>query len=194
MADPFLSAADGSIQAQWLAFEGLIDLRCEETALPAIESILQIELPQQANRYLRRGELSACWMAPSHWLLRLPEQDESALVAKLTNFAVSADCSDQAAVTVVSDAYIGIGLKGPGAMRVLAAGCPLELGRLGPGYCARTLLARAQVMLIVLNDRAEYELLVDRSHADYVRQWLATAVAATSGAIVAAGTNANGSV
>ena len=213
MHEFFVSGSDGSVRARWLAFEGLIDLRCEETAIRAIEKVLQIELPRQANRYLGDGERSACWMAPLHWLLRLPEHEESALVAKLAKFSNEAGpCEDKlegdgtfegddkaesvrrvdgvdtgadqscghAAITVVSDAYIGIRLEGLAATRVLSAGCPLDFSRLGPGCCARTLLARAQVMVIVLEQGSGYELLVERSHSDYVQQWITAAVSAST--------------
>ena len=50
MAEPFVLHPDGSLQARWLAHEGLVDLRCLEDTVDAVQAILQIELPRLANR------------------------------------------------------------------------------------------------------------------------------------------------
>ncbi len=172
MAEPFVLHPDGSLQARWLAHEGLVDLRCLEDTVDAVQAILQIELPRLANRCISRSDIAIYWMAPLQWLIRVPEPDEQGLAAKLMQFSTDAG---HASVTVVSDAFVGLRLEGSGASRVLSEGCSLDLESLEQGLCARTLLARAQIMLIPLHSAGGYDLFVDRSHADYLQQWIKAA-------------------
>jgi sarcosine oxidase, subunit gamma len=169
MTEPWVSRPVGSVSARWLVREGLIDLRCLEDAVEPLQAFLQIELPQRANCRVRRGDISILWMAPLQWLIRVPEAEEQQLAAQLS------ECPCHTAVTIVSDAYVGLRLEGSGAARVLSEGCPLDLELLEPGRCARTVLARAQVLLISLDVAGGYDCYVERSQAEYVRQWITTA-------------------
>jgi heterotetrameric sarcosine oxidase gamma subunit len=87
----------------------------------------------------------------------------------------AADDALNAAVTVVSEAFVGIRLQGSGAASLLSHGCPLDLELLIPGRCARTLLARAQVLLVPLRQITGYDLFVERNYAEYLRERVALA-------------------
>ena len=78
-------------------------------------------------------------------------------------------------VTVVSDAYVSYNIAGEGAVDVLAQGCPLDFdSSIFPvGTCASSVLARGDVLLI--RNPARFELLVDRTHATYIWNWLLAA-------------------
>ena len=78
--------------------------------------LLHVELPFVSNQSAHGPEVSAYWLAPSHWLLRVP-----------------------------------------------VAGC------------ARTLLARAQVLLVPLRQVTGYDIFVERDYAEYLREWVALA-------------------
>ena len=65
-------------------------------------------------------------------------------------------------------------MSGPSARDVLAKGCPLDLhpAVFGPGDCAQTLLAKANVTLRCVDDSPRFELIVRRSFAEYAALWL----------------------
>lgn len=69
-------------------------------------------------------------------------------------------------------------LLGSAAAALLARGISLELDRavLGPGRCARTRLGDLAVMLRPLEENG-YELLVDRSEARFLLDWLSDSTA-----------------
>ena len=60
---------------------------------------------------------------------------------------------------------------------VLARGCSVDLRArsFGPGRCAQTLLARAQVIIHCVSDET-FRLFVRPSFAPYLRAWLADAI------------------
>jgi sarcosine oxidase subunit gamma len=61
---------------------------------------------------------------------------------------------------------------GPRARDLLAHGCALDLHPrvFGPGRCAQTMLARAQVVLLPRPD--DFLVLVRSSFAAYLSEWL----------------------
>jgi sarcosine oxidase subunit gamma len=100
------------------------------------------------------------WLGPDEWLV-LGAREE--------------DFPGAAATVDVSANRVHLELAGTGAAEVLATGCSLDLDALGPGRCAQTLLARAQVILL----RPELErwwILVRPSFAPYLRAWLEDAL------------------
>ena len=80
--------------------------------------------------------------------------------------------------TDLSDALVTIALEGPDAGAVLARGCGLDLraGSFGAQACARTRLAQLPV-LIRRPAASRFELVVDRSAAQYLQDWLVDAAA-----------------
>lgn len=150
---------------------GLVDLRGGEDAVLNWERVLGAILPRATNQMERSADIDILCLAPDQWLLRVPCDRESDTAAALESAAGSLN----AAVTVVSDAYAAIRLTGEDAPDVLAQGCPLDLHALTARHCARTLIARAGVLVVPVAEAAGYELWVDRSYADYVALWLETA-------------------
>ena len=79
-------------------------------------------------------------------------------------------------------------LSGPLATAVLAHGCALDLHprAFGPGSCAQTMLAKAQVILHQTGTGPTYRIYVRASFTDYLVHWLLDAmveyVAETAGA------------
>jgi sarcosine oxidase subunit gamma len=68
-------------------------------------------------------------------------------------------------------------LAGPRAREVLMKGCSIDLhpAVFGPGRCARTALARAQVILLPV-DQETYWIFVQSSFAAYLAEWLMDAM------------------
>lgn len=123
------------------------------------------------------------WLGPDEWLA-VTEDGEAAETAKALGSALA---GRHAQALDVSDARAVIGLGGPAARDVLAKGCTLDLHPrvFGAGRVARTLLARAPVILHQLVDTPEYDLYVARSYADYLWAWLEDAGAEFGAAVVA---------
>jgi len=73
----------------------------------------------------------------------------------------------------ISDREVAIAISGPGAVDVIAAGCPRDLRRFAPGRAVRTLYAGVDVILWrQAADR--FEIHVWRSFAPFVRHRLET--------------------
>jgi sarcosine oxidase subunit gamma len=70
-----------------------------------------------------------------------------------------------------------IELSGPHARDILEKGMPIDLHprSFGPGHCAQTLLARAQVIVRQVDAKPTYHVLVRGSFAPYLADWLVDA-------------------
>jgi len=113
------------------------------------------------------GERAALWLGPDEWLLIAEEGAEvqAKLEAGLSGVFHS--------LVDVSHRQVGIWVEGPGAARLLAAGCPLDLDlRAFPvGMSTRTLLVKAEIGLWrPVEDGFHIEML--RSFAPYVARIL----------------------
>jgi sarcosine oxidase subunit gamma len=87
-----------------------------------------------------------------------------------------------ATVVDVSAARTVLNLSGPNARAVLEHGCMLDLHprAFGPGRCAQTNLAKAQVLIHQLGTE-EYRVFVRSSFADYLARWLLDAMVEYTG-------------
>jgi len=72
-----------------------------------------------------------------------------------------------------------ITLRGSSARDLLAHGCAIDLHprAFGPGRCAQTLLAKAQVILQQTADTPAFLIYVRPSFATYLADWLSDAAA-----------------
>ena len=87
---------------------------------------------------------------------------------------LAAFATTHAAATDVTEARTVIVLSGPRARELLMKGVSLDLHpRLfGPGHCAQTGLAGANIILRQLDDRPTYDIHVLDSFAEHLWQWL----------------------
>ena len=79
-----------------------------------------------------------------------------------------------ASVVELGSGQTTIEISGPRAREVIAKGCPLDLHprKFEPGRCAQSRLARSLVTLVQVDATPTFELIVRRSFADYLWQWL----------------------
>jgi sarcosine oxidase subunit gamma len=105
----------------------------------------------------------------------LPEGCEADM-ARALRLAAGEGC---AAVNELGSGQTVIELAGPRAREIIAKGCPLDLHPrvFGPGRCAQSRLARTLVTIAQIDAAPRFELIVRRSYADYLWQWLADASA-----------------
>ena len=151
-----------------------VDARDARTA-DRIGAALGSPLPTRPNTTAAGEPWSSIWLGPDEWLVVGPEDDELLIERALR--AALADA--HGSVVDVSANRTTLELRGPTAREVLAKGCALDLHprRFRAGACAQTALARAQVVLRQLDDEPLYWILVRRSFAPYLVEWLIDAMA-----------------
>ena len=145
-----------------------VDLRVDpvDPAATRIGDLLGTPLPVVPNT----GSEAALWLGPDQWLVF--GASEAELRAALGDTAGS--------VVDVSANRTVYELSGPDAREVLELGCAIDLHprAFGPGRCAQTMLARANVVLHQVDDMPTYRLLVRPSFAGYLTAWLRDALSA----------------
>ncbi|WP_436762754.1 sarcosine oxidase subunit gamma [Streptosporangium sp. V21-05] len=114
------------------------------------------------------GGRQVLWLGPDEWLVVGPPGD-TGLEGRLR----AAAGTGHAAVTDVSAQRTVLLVTGPKARDLLSHGCALDLHprAFGPGRCAQTMLARAQVVLAAREDGG-FHVLVRSSFAEYLAAWL----------------------
>jgi sarcosine oxidase subunit gamma len=156
---------------------GKIDLRGDPHArgfMAAVGRALDLLLPGEPCTSAARDQLGALWLGPDQWLLTCPAGDVPGLLASLR----AALAGVHAAITDVTDGRVAFHLAGPSARDALAKGCPLDLHARAfpPGRCAQSLLAKAPVLIHLVDDQPEhgpgFDVYVARSFADYLWTWL----------------------
>lgn len=112
---------------------------------------------------------AALWLGPDEWLLLAPADDAGVIAADLA----AALRETPHSLVDVSHRQIGFMIEGPGASRVLSAGCPLDLRphAFPAGMAVRTLFAKAEIILW-RQDANRFHLEVWRSFAPYLTQHL----------------------
>lgn len=156
--------------------QGKIGLRgdpSQRSFMAAVGRALDLLLPNEPNTTSGKGDLTALWLGPDTWLVTCPPAQTDAHIKSLRQALEEL----HAAVTDLSDGQVTLRLAGPSARDLLAKGCPLDLHpRSFPaGSCARSLLAKAAVLIHLLDDGPQgalFDLTVTRSFAHYLWSWL----------------------
>ena len=132
------------------------------------QDVLGLPLPVIPNTVSSTADLTACWLAPTEWLLTLPEAREHALSSALR----AALQGQSVSIVEISGGQVVLHLSGSCVREVLAKGCPLDLHEraFATGQCAQSLLAKAPVLLRAT--ARGVEIVVRQSFATYLLQWL----------------------
>jgi sarcosine oxidase subunit gamma len=151
---------------------GYLNLRGNATDsgfVQAVESSVGIKLPVTANT-VAGTERQAYWLSPDEWLLVSTGDDIEKCRAELDESLRE----HRSAVNDLSGGFVAYKLRGRGSRQLLAKGCTLDLhpGAFKTGCCAQTGLAKANVILSLSGDGDGFDVIVRRSFADYVWQWL----------------------
>jgi sarcosine oxidase subunit gamma len=156
---------------------GKIDVRGDpedRSFMAAVGRVLDLLLPGEPGTSAAKAQIAALWLGPDEWLVTCPAGDLPGLVGSLGE----ALAETHAAVTDITDGRVAFRVAGPSARDVLAKGCPLDLHpRAFPiGSCAQSLLAKASVLIHLLDDDDErgpsFDVYVARSFAHYLWMWL----------------------
>ena len=164
---------DAGVELRERAFMGHLNLRgdtADQAFLEAVQGALELGLPVEPNTVAESGELAALWLGPNEWLVLTPPHQETALAQALRDALGEVFSS----VVDVTGGQTVINLRGPRVRDLLAKGCTLDLHprAFGPGRCAQTLVAKANVTVRQLDDSPSFDLIVRRSFADYLALWI----------------------
>ena len=142
--------------------------------LTGAEAALGLALPLAPNSVAEGPDIAALWLGPDEWLIvagdgRAPGIEHSLRAALAGRHVQIVDTSANRAA---------IELSGPKAREVLNKGCPLDLDAraFGPGRCAQSVLARAQILLRQTDETPPFLLYVRSSFAYYAASWLIDAL------------------
>ena len=138
-----------------------LSLRARPEAVQTLSEALDIGLPTHPKGSATSGLRSALWLGPDEWLII--DQGESDLMAALSNVSGLYSATD------VSHRNVGIIVSGTNAATAINAGCPqdLSLEAFPVGACSRTLLGKAEVVLLRVADDT-FRVECWRSFAEYV--------------------------
>jgi sarcosine oxidase, subunit gamma len=170
--------AGGDLSIRELAFVSQINLRADPKdmrLMQQLESALGFALPVMPNTVASREERRALWLGPDEWLVVGRDGQREALEQALRNGLNGAFGS----IVDVSANRTLLEIRGPKARELLAHAVAIDLDArsFGPGQCAQTLLANAQVIIERTSDDPAFHLYVRLSFASYVADWLLDAAA-----------------
>jgi sarcosine oxidase subunit gamma len=175
LAEALAAGSSDAVALREIRFVAQVDVRADADGASALG------LPLEPNTTADRGERTLLCLGPDEWLAVGPDGDAPALAAELeaagAGWVTTVDLSSNRTV---------LELTGPLAREVLAKGCTLDLHprAFGPGRCAQTALARAQVILEARDDG--FRIYVRGSFATYLATWLLDAMAEYGRGVVAA--------
>lgn len=132
-----------------------------------LESLLGTVLPENPQEKVN-NESTAYWLGPNDWLLVDPAPDANRVADALREATDGATY----ALTDVSDAWSIIDISGDDAPSKLAEGCSVDFqdAAFPTGRYALTRLQHLSVIIHRLDD--SFRILVDRSVARFMRDWL----------------------
>lgn len=146
-----------------LAFRG------REAAIGPAGEAFGVKLPREACRFNTGTGRLALWLGPDEWLLLAPATAPASIVEPMERALMGLPH----ALVDVSARSVGIEVAGPQAARVLNHGVPLDLhlSAFPVGMCTRTLLGKAEIVLLRTAPEA-FQIDVWRSFAAYAWQYL----------------------
>ena len=172
------AATKGELAIRELPFSSQVNLRADPNDADLMQRLTRslggLALPIVPNTVNAVGDRRALWLGPDEWLIVGPENQQEPISEALR---VGLEGGYGSIVDVSANRTV-LEIRGAGARDLLSEGVPIDLDAraFGPGRCAQTLLAKAQVIIERL-DRSAFHLYVRTSFADYVADWLLDAVA-----------------
>jgi len=171
--------AGSSVSIRELPFLAQLNLRVDagDTAVMGqVTDSLGFSLPLTPNTASQAGDRRALWLGPDEWLIVGPDDQATSLEQALRGGLGGAVGS----VVDVSANRTVLEIRGSKCHDLLAHGVPIDLdpGAFGPGCCAQTLLAKAQVIIERRDEAPAFQLYIRSSFASYVADWLLDAARA----------------
>jgi sarcosine oxidase subunit gamma len=171
------AASKGTLAIREVPFLTQINLRVspsEAGPMAAMARELGFALPVDPNSVSGGGDRWCLWLGPDEWLIIGLQNQRQAIDAIRTALG-----GTFGSVTEVSANRTVIEIGGSTAPDLLAQGCSVDLhkNRFMPGQCVQTLLARAGVLIHLVDGTPTFRLYVRTSFAGYLADWLLDAAA-----------------
>jgi sarcosine oxidase, subunit gamma len=161
------------VEIRPLPAQARFSLRLNEAELEGVETAAGFTLNIPMNTRSRSDERSSIRLGPNEWLLIGPYGDAKVIVAQIDaalggRFYTLVD---------ISHRNVGLTVSGRRAADVLNSGCPLDLAEAAfpTGMATRTLMGKAEIVLMKLDDTPTYQVECWRSFSTYVRDFLVEA-------------------
>ena len=135
-----------------------------------VQQTLRLALPTTPNTRTHNNDgTMSLWLGPDQWFVLIPGYDNENFESRIhaSNF-------QELAVTNVSSGFTMLSLQGDGASETIRRSTPYDLQKLELNRCTQTVFAKTQVLMWRQNHN-DYRLVVRRSLADYLHQWLCDA-------------------
>jgi sarcosine oxidase, subunit gamma len=145
-------------------------LRVRSVTAASLPAVAGFALDAPMNTCVVNGTRISARLGPDEWLLLDPQAHsktlESDLEAELSGRLVS--------LVDISQRNVGIAVAGTCAREVINGGCPLDLhdSAFPPGSATRTLLGKAEIVLLRPTENHAYRVECLRSFASYVYGYL----------------------
>jgi sarcosine oxidase, subunit gamma len=171
------AASGGELSIRELPFVSQMNLRADPKdagLLQRLAAALGFALPVTPNTVSAKDARRALWLGPDEWLVVGPDGQQPEPEGALRNALGEAFGS----IVDVSANRTLLEVRGTKAGELLAHGVSVDLDprSFGPGRCAQTLLAKAQV-IIERRDESAFVIYVRTSFAAYAASWLLDALA-----------------
>ncbi len=153
---------------------GCLNLRgnaADPSFAQAVEAAAGTSLPVEPCTWSRTEDATAYWLGPDEWLLIVPNGREGHVEQRLRETLEGAF-----SVVDTSGGHCMLNLSGPRKGEVMQKSSPYDFHprNFSPGRCVQTTFAQATA-LVAANADGSFDLVIRRSYADYVRQWIADA-------------------
>lgn len=167
---------EGTLAMRLGPLRAYLNLRCsvaDPEVAAKIAEVLNWSLPTMPNTLVGARDAGALWLGPNEWLVLGSEDTRVELASSLERVLEGR----HSAVTDVSGGQCAIEVLGPRAGDLLAKGCGIDLHPrvFTPGCCVQTVVAKASATICRWDQEGGFEILVRRSFAEYLWNWLCTA-------------------
>jgi heterotetrameric sarcosine oxidase gamma subunit len=143
----------------------IVDLRGPAATVTALLAETALPLPHGPNRFAEAGGVAVAFVARQHWLLLASLEREDELVAALN---VEGDVG----AVLVSDAYAGFGVAGPGAGHILAQASPLDVHPSVFPQDGASFTEFFGQKALLMRRGGSFECRIDSSYRSYVADFL----------------------
>lgn len=183
LVDRMAAVSTSAVTLRALPLRVLISVRARGNACARVAVALGVAALPGPGPVQRSSVGHVMWLRPDEWLVESSSASRPALLALLAEVVGDGTPAAEGAVVELSASRHLLELSGPRARDVLAAVCALDLHpRVFPvGHATQTLLARAPVLLHLVDDAPTWRLLVRPSFVSYVVEWLTDAIEGDSG-------------
>ncbi|MEE2745551.1 MAG: sarcosine oxidase subunit gamma family protein [Pseudomonadota bacterium] len=162
--DLFKGLISYGLNVETLGFLTQINLRADISAINNIRNSLDLEFALVPNQSRETKGHSTLCLGPDEWLVVGPLDQRHNILSRFEN-----DCGKNSiSVVDVSFNRVVIEIGGRKSIDLLSALTSLSEKSIGPGSCAQTLMAKAQVILHWIKSKDQFRVYVRSSFSRYL--------------------------